>query len=73
MGQSIFEAGKKAKTFILASINKTTTVQKTGIVAIKGDDIITFRDVGQAVINAPDGYVFSYIYRNEQVEITPEN
>ena len=73
MGQSVFEASKKVKSFILGSIDETSTVQKTGVVAIKGDDILVFNSVSQACNSASDGYVFSYIYRNGNIELKPEN
>ena len=73
MSQSIFEASKKVKSFIMKQIDRTTTVQTTGVVAIKDDDILVFRSVSQATLIASDGYVFSYIYRNGDIEITPEN
>lgn len=57
----------------MKQIDRTTTVQKTGVVAIKDDDILVFRSVSQATLIASDGYVFSYIYRNGDIEITPEN
>lgn len=73
MGQSIFEASKKVKAFILNGINPNTVVQKSGVVAIQFDDILVFHSVDQAIRNAPDAYIFSYIYRNGDVELIPES
>lgn len=70
---SIFESSKKVKAYILNQMKKTNTVMKTGVVAIKGDDILVFNSVGQARNSAPDGHIFSYIYHSGDVELRPEN
>jgi len=68
----VFEAAKKVEEHILASINSTTTVQTSGTVAIKGGNILHFKSENEAInLVAGSGWVFKYLYRNGQVEITP--
>ena len=67
----IFEAAKKVQDHVLTSINETT-IQTNGVVAIKGNIILHFNSETEAlVLNGGVGYVFKYLYRNGQVEVTP--
>jgi len=70
----IFQATKVVRQQILSSINVETTVQKTGVVAYGSGELLHFKTEAQA-INATggSGYIFSYIYRGGQVELTPVN
>jgi len=73
MAQSIFKAAEIVKSYLLASIDKTTIVQKTGFVSIKDDSILFFDSIAQARDLANDGWIFSFIYRNGNIEIKPGN
>lgn len=67
----IFEAAKKVQDHVLASVNENT-IQTNGVVAIKGNMILHFRSESDALhLNGGVGYVFTYLYRNGQVELTP--
>ena len=69
----IFQAAKEVKQHILDSIDANTTVQKGGVVAIGGhEQFLHFKSEDAAIrLCQGDGWIFSYIYRNGEVELKP--
>lgn len=67
MGITVFEASKIAKESILKTVNKETVVQKTGqiLVDYKTGDVL----YGNVTPYESSGYLFDFIYRNDQVEL----
>lgn len=68
----IFEATKAVRQHIINSINPETLVQKTGVIAYGKGEFLHFKSENEAInLTGGNGYVFSYIYRNGQVELKP--
>ena len=72
MSSTIFDATKAVRHHILQSINAETTVQKNGIVAYGQGEFLHFKSEVEAVNQCGgNGWIFSYLYRNGQVELKP--
>lgn len=68
----VFQAAETVRKHLLTSLSNSTTQQSSGIVAIKGEVILHFGSEHEAIaLVSGSGYIFKYLYRNGQVEITP--
>lgn len=68
---NVYEATKEVRKFILNSVDENI-VQTNGVVGYYQGEIIKFRSKQEAsILDGGNGYLFEYIYRNGQVEITP--
>jgi hypothetical protein len=72
---TVFEAGIMVKDHVLKSMEKTTIVHSTGVYGIDNSGtILKFENAQQALlVVGKEGWVFSYVFRNGIVEVTPKN
>lgn len=68
---TVYEASRVIKTH-LKQIIPDSTVQTSGVIGLCKGEILKFKSVQQAIhLNGGNGYIFEYLYRNGEIELTP--
>lgn len=69
---NVYQASEVAQEWVKNNIQENAT-NATGVIGIFNGRVLKFNSIAQANKLGMDGFIFSYVYRDGEVTVNPEN